>query len=266
MHKNVCHKIFIRVIANISFPTELNVSYKEINYSNKFDGHRKQYKKLMKYEYQERLLEKINKRLENEQICDENCISVSFENTEDDNIEVVAVAIMILKDIEYSQNLEIAKNKNNNINDGDNEIRIRNKAVSTNSSDNANSYNNDRYSTDDRYSPDIPSHICSPAIDVVTVIKEQEEAIEYNRYNSIVDNITFLGETREGGESILLSHSPNPEGKSPDKDDLNPDLDVVNGSPYEADSDPDEVDTGVNQVNPGPDVDTASIGIPLQVH
>jgi hypothetical protein len=216
---------------------------------------------LIKYEYQERLLEKINERLENGQICDEHCISVSFENTEDEDIEVVAAAIMILKDIEYSENLEIAKNKNDNINDSDNENHIRNKAISTNSSNNANSDNDDRYSTDDRYFPEVPSHICSPAIDVVTVNNEQEEAVEYNRYNNI-DNIISLENDREGGETTHLSLSPN----NPDLDDLNPDPDAVNGSSYEGDSDPDEVNTGVHQVNPGPDIDTAFIGIPLQVN
>lgn len=263
----------------------MNIKFQSTKYSKKFDGYKKQYKKLIKYEYKERLIEKINKRLDDEQICDANCISVSFENAEDEDIEVVAVAIVVLKDIEYFKNLEINNNNgdcnnndnfdssninsdinghnsnidnnfsvgrinndndvNDNTNYGNNYYRnnhIKNKTTDNDSNNNDNVCSNDRYTPDNRYSPDVSSHICSPAINVgVDGDGEQEEGedLEYNIHNGIINHSTSSRNRQEEEESpqILPDSRSNPEIENP----------------------------GPNEANPGLDVDTVPIGIPLQV-
>ena len=81
------------------FPIEMIVDYKSIKYNEKFDGFPEHMVSLSAEDYKSRLSLKIKGRLGNHQICSDELISVSYQNDNDNDIEVVASVVLILDEV-----------------------------------------------------------------------------------------------------------------------------------------------------------------------
>ena len=77
----------------------MSVDFKSIKYNEKFDGHPKYSKSLSAIEYRRKLLSKVEEKLEDQQICTEELISVSHQNDENSDVKVVASIVLLLKEV-----------------------------------------------------------------------------------------------------------------------------------------------------------------------
>ena len=75
------------------------VDYKSIKYSEKFDGFPQHMVSLSAGDYKSRLLLKIKGSLGNHQVCPDALISVSHQNDDENDIEVVASVVLILNEV-----------------------------------------------------------------------------------------------------------------------------------------------------------------------